>query len=263
MTAAYVAVALIGLVIGSFLNVVIYRVPVRESLIAPASHCPECDSPIRPWHNVPVAGWLVLRGRCRDCRAPISVRYPLVEATTAVLFVAMTAHFGLSAKLPAFLYLSAIAVVLALIDIDVRRLPNSIVLPSYLVGALLFIPAAVQGDWYSIARGLLAMVALFGGYFALILAYPGGMGFGDVKLAGLLGLFLGFVSWSSVLVATFAAFLIGGTAGVLLLLTHRATRKTAIPFGPYMLVGAILAVFVAAPITSWYSSLLGSAALRT
>jgi leader peptidase (prepilin peptidase)/N-methyltransferase len=262
MTLVYITIALIGLSVGSFLNVVIYRVPISESLVAPGSHCPHCEATIRPWHNVPVLGWLVLRGRCHDCKVGISPRYPLVEAMTAALFVAMTAHFGLSAQLPAYLYLSSIAIALSLIDLDVRRLPNVIVIPSYLVGLVLLIPPAIAGDMYSIGRALLAMLALFGAYFALSAAYPGGMGFGDVKLAGLLGLFLGFVSWSSVLVATFAAFLIGGTAGILLLLTRQASRKSAVPFGPFMLLGAILAIFFASPIASWYTALLGSTSMH-
>jgi leader peptidase (prepilin peptidase)/N-methyltransferase len=189
------------------------------------------------------------------------MRYPLVEAGTAALFLAMTIHFGYEPQLPAFLYLSSLAVVLSLIDLDVRRLPNSIVLPSYVVGLALLSLPAIAGDWTSLMRGVAAMAALFAGYLALSLAYPGGMGWGDVKLAGLLGLFLGFLSWSSVLVATFTAFLIGGLVGIGLLLSHRASRKSAIPFGPYMLSGAILAVFIAAPVATWYGSLLGPAGL--
>jgi leader peptidase (prepilin peptidase)/N-methyltransferase len=210
-----------------------------------------------------VLGWFILRGRCHDCHERISARYPLVEALTAALFVAMAVHFGFTPQLPAFLYLSAVAVVLSMIDIDVRRLPNDIVLPSYAVGLALLALPAIAGDWAALVRAILAMAALYGGYFALSLAYPGGMGFGDVKLAGLLGLFLGFVGWTSVLVATFAAFLIAGLVGVALVVARRASRKSAIPFGPFMLTGGVLAVFAAAPIATWYGSLLGSAALRT
>jgi leader peptidase (prepilin peptidase)/N-methyltransferase len=252
-----VPVALLGLAVGSFLNVVIHRVPRAESLLRPGSHCPRCDTAIRARHNVPVLGWLVLRGRCAACREPISARYPLVEAATAVLFVAVTARFGFGWELPAYLYLSAIGISLALIDIDVRRLPNAIVLPSYLVGAALLAPAVIAtGDLWAAARGLLAMAVLWTFYLLLGLLYPGGMGFGDVKLAGLLGLFLGFLGWGPVLVGAFAGFLLGGLAGALMLATRRADRRTAIPFGPYMLAGALVAVFVAAPVAQWYSALL-------
>jgi leader peptidase (prepilin peptidase)/N-methyltransferase len=251
----------LGLVVGSFVNVVIYRVPRGESLLRPGSHCPNCRAAIRPWHNVPVLGWLVLRGRCADCLAPISPRYPLVEAATAALFVAVSARFGPSPVLPAYLYLAAVAIALAMIDVDVMRLPNTIVLPSYLVGAVLLVPVgAVGADWAACGRGALAMAALLAFYLGLAVLYPGGMGLGDVKLAGLLGLYLGWLGWGQVLVGTFAAFLLGGSVGVALLVTRRAGRRTAIPFGPAMLAGALLALFVAGPVLAWYGSILTTSA---
>jgi leader peptidase (prepilin peptidase) / N-methyltransferase len=258
MTVVLLAVAAaLGLAVGSFLNVVIHRLPRGESLVRPGSHCPACHAPVRARHNVPVLGWLVLRGRCADCAARISVRYPLVEAGTGALFVAVTAHFGLAPELPAFLYLVAIAVALAMIDIDVQRLPNAIVLPSYAVGAvLLFGAAALDSDWGAIARGLAAMALLLLAYLALRLAYRGGMGLGDVKLAGLLGLYLGWLGWSWVAVGGFAAFLLGGVLGVGLLATRRAGRGTQVPFGPAMLAGALLAVFAAPAVAGWYLDLL-------
>ena len=256
MTTLLVVVGVLGLAVGSFLNVVIHRVPRGESVVRPGSRCPGCGAPIRARDNVPVLSWLALRGRCAGCGAVISVRYPLVEAGTAVLFVAVTARLGLTAALPAYLYLAAVAVALAVIDLDVRRLPNAIVLPSYLVAAALLAPAVlVRGDWSAAGRSLLAMSALWTFYFVLTLLYPGGMGFGDVKLAGLLGLYLGWLGWSPVWFGTFAGFLLGGAAGGVLLLARRVNRTTAIPFGPAMLAGALLALFVATPIVSWYGSL--------
>ncbi|TQS45392.1 prepilin peptidase [Cryptosporangium phraense] len=242
-----------GLVVGSFLNVVVHRVPRNQSLIRPASHCPACAAPIRFRHNVPVVSWVALGGRCADCRVRIPVRYPLVELATAALFVAITARFGVSWALPAYLYLAAIAVPLALIDLDVQRLPNKIVLPSYAIGAALL---ALTTDWTAAARAIAAMTVLYGGYWLMAVLYPGGMGFGDVKLAGLLGLFLGWLGWSSVWIGTFTGFLLGGTVGIALLVTRRATGKTAIPFGPAMLAGGLLAVFAAAPLANWYFSVL-------
>src|SRR5205823_4860520 len=234
-----------GLVVGSFLNVVIHRVPRGESLLRPGSHCPQCLAPVRPRHNVPVLGWLVLRGECAACRGPIGVRYPLVEIGTGLLFVAVTARFGATAALPAYLYLAAIAVALAVIDVDVQRLPNVIVFPSYAAGTLLLVPAAaVHGHWSALGRGLLAMTLLWIFYFGLSLLYRGGMGFGDVKLAGVLGLYLGWLGWSQVWIGTFAGFLLGGLVGAALLLSRRASRRSAIPFGPSMLAGALLALFV-------------------
>jgi leader peptidase (prepilin peptidase)/N-methyltransferase len=252
-----VVAGVLGLAVGSFANVVIYRVPRAESLVRPGSRCAHCQTPIKPWHNVPVLSWLALRGKCAHCGERISTRYPLVEAATAALFVAVTARFGPVPELPAYLYLAAIGIILAMIDFDVHRLPNAIVLPSYLVGAALLAPAVImRGDWGSAARGLLATAALGGFYFVLAWAYPAGMGLGDVKLAGLLGLYLGWLSWGSVLVGTFAGFALGAVVGVALMATGRAHRRTAVPFGPAMLAGALLALFVAGPVTAWYSALL-------
>jgi leader peptidase (prepilin peptidase)/N-methyltransferase len=249
-------VGLFGLAVGSFLNVVIHRVPRGDSLVRPGSHCPKCGTEVRNRHNIPVLGWVLLRGRCADCAAPISVRYPLVEAGTAALYVAVAAKFGLSWELPAYLYLAAVAIALAAIDIDVLRLPDAIVLPSYAIALILLLPAMIaEHSWAAGLRGLIAAAALYSLYFLLAVLHPG-MGFGDVKLALLLGLYLGWLGWSALAVGAFAGFLLGGLAGAALLLTRRAGRKTRIPFGPYMLAGAFLAVFAAAPVAHWYTSLL-------
>lgn len=250
------AIGLLGLAIGSFLNVVIYRLPRQESILTPGSHCTTCLSPVKARHNVPVFGWLLLRGRCASCRETISARYPMVEAGTAALFVAITLHFGLSAQLPAFLYLAAIGVTLAMIDFDVRRLPDSIVLPSYVVGVLLLMPAgAVTGEWWVATRALIGMAALWSMYFLLALIYPKGMGFGDVKLAGVLGLYLGWLGWGALLIGGFGAFVIGGLGGTALIVSGRASRGSAIPFGPSMITAAVLAVFLAVPIGNWYAAM--------
>jgi len=253
-------VGVLGLVVGSFLNVVIYRVPRAESLIRPGSHCPHCSAEVRNRHNIPVLGWLVLRGRCADCAAPISSRYPLVEAGTAALFVAVALRFGWSWELPAYLYLAAIAVALAAIDLDVMRLPDKIVLPSYAVAVVLLTPAVVaERSWAGALRGLIAAALLYA-FYRILAVLPRGMGGGDVKLAPLLGLYLGWLGWSSVAVGAFAGFLLGGVVGALLIALKLATRKSRIPFGPYMLTGAFVAVFAAAPIATWYSSLLAPTA---
>lgn len=249
-------VGLLGLAVGSFLNVVIYRLPRGESLVRPGSHCPRCGTEIRHRHNIPVLGWLLLGGRCADCRAPIGARYPLVEAGTAALFVAVAARFGWSWELPAYLYLAAIAIALAAIDLDVLRLPDQIVLPSYGVAVVLLVPAAIaEHSWDAALRGLLAAAALYA-FYRLLAVVPRGMGGGDVKLAPLLGFYLGWLGWSSVAVGAFAGFLLGGIVGMALMALRLAHRKSRIPFGPYMLAGAFLAVFAAAPIAGWYTSLL-------
>ncbi|MDT4926991.1 MAG: leader peptidase (prepilin peptidase) / N-methyltransferase [Pseudonocardiales bacterium] len=250
-------IGLAGLAVGSFLNVVIYRVPRHESIVFPASHCPECSEPIKARHNVPVLSWVALRGRCHACKGRISRRYPLVEAGTAVLFAAVTLRFGVSLQLVAYLYLVAIGVVLAMIDFEVRRLPDSITLPSYVVSVLLLMPAgAVDGDWMGAGRALAGMVALLALFFALAIAYPNGLGTGDVKLAGLVGLYLGWLSWNAVFLAAIGSILIAGAAGSAAVATKHATRNLAVPLGPCLIGAAGLALFVAAPVASWYGSLI-------
>lgn len=238
-----VGCAALGLLIGSFLNVVIWRVPQGLSVVRPPSHCPSCGTGVRPRDNVPVLSWLMLRGRCRDCGASISRRYPLVELSTALVFAVVAARLGFDAALPAFLYLGAIGVALWMIDLDVKRLPNAIVLPSYLVaGALLTVGTVATGDWGDLVRAGLGMVALYSFYFLLALIYPAGMGFGDVKLAGVLGLYLGWLGWAEVVTGGFLGFLFGGLVGLGLMAVRRAGRKSQIPFGPFMLSGALVAV---------------------
>lgn len=256
-TAAWAAlVGLLGLAIGSFLNVVIYRVPAGESVLSPPSRCPSCATPIRNRHNVPVLGWLILRGRCFDCKEPISARYPLVEAVTAALFVLVTlriVHLHLAPALPAYLYFAAVGVALAVIDLDHKRLPDKIVLPSYVVVAVLLATAAAfRQDWWALARAGIGAAALFAFYFAIAFAYPAGMGFGDVKLSGILGGVLAYLSWSTLLVGAFGGFLLGALGGIAVLASGRGDRKTAIPFGPFMIVAALLAIFLAAPVADLY-----------
>jgi leader peptidase (prepilin peptidase)/N-methyltransferase len=242
-----------GLAIGSFLNVVIWRVPRGESVNRPPSHCPGCDARIRPYDNVPVLSWLLLRGRCRDCRTAISGRYPLVELATAALFVAMAIRFGAHAVLPAFLYLAAIGVALSLIDLDTKRLPNAIVLPSYVVAAVLLGGAAITGhDGDRAIRAVVGMVGYYGVFLLLRLAYPKGMGFGDVKLAGVLGLYLGWLGYGVLVVGAFGGVVLGGVVGVALLASKRAGRKSAVPYGPFMVAGALVAVFAGAQLAHAY-----------
>jgi leader peptidase (prepilin peptidase)/N-methyltransferase len=245
--------AVVGLLVGSFLNVVIWRVPRGESIVSPPSHCPGCDRPVRPRDNVPVLSWLLLRGRCRDCGEGISVRYPLVEAGTAAIFAVLTLRIGLDPALPAFLYLGAVGVALAMIDLDVKRLPNVIVLPSYIVALVLLTGAAlVQGELSPLLGAVLGMAALFALYFLLALVYPAGMGLGDVKLAGVLGLYLGWLGWAEVVTGAFLGFFFGGLVGMALMVGRRAGRKSQIPFGPFMLVGALAAILWGAPLADLY-----------
>jgi leader peptidase (prepilin peptidase) / N-methyltransferase len=245
LLAAYAG--LLGLVIGSFGNVVVARLPAGGSLVTPSSRCPHCGNAIRARHNVPLVGWLVLRGRCADCRGRISARYPLVEVGTAVLYVALSLRLDridLLPALPAYLYIGAAGLVLALIDLDSRRLPDAIVLPSYVVLAVLLAAASAwRQEWADLERAAAGGAALYCFYFAIAFAYPAGMGLGDVKLSGLLGGVLGYLSWGSLLVGAFAGFLLGSIAGVAVMTFWGGTRKTALPFGPFMIAGALVGIF--------------------
>jgi len=249
--------AVLGLVVGSFLNVVAWRLPRGKSVASPPSHCPACDAPVRARDNVPVLSWALLRGRCRDCGSPISLRYPAVELLTAGVFALLAWRIGLEPELPAFLYLGAVGVALALIDLDIKRLPNSLTLPSYAVGAaLLGLAALADADLAAYLRALLGMLTLFAFYFLLAFIYPAGMGFGDVKLAGVLGMYLGWLGWGVLAVGGFLGFLLGGLVGGALMMAKRAGRKTAIPFGPFMLAGALLAVLWGHEIAAAYTGTL-------
>lgn len=252
MVVPVVVAAVLGLVVGSFLNVVIHRVPRGESVVRPGSRCPACGKEIRARHNVPVFGWLVLRGRCADCGVRIGVRYPLVELATSALFAALAARLAVP-DLPAFLYFGAIGIALALIDLDCRRLPNAIVLPAYPVLAVLLTGSALwRHDGWSLARAAIGGAALFAFFLLLVLAYPAGMGWGDVKLAGLLGLTLGYLSWSALVVGALAGFVLGAVTGVAVIAARRGDRRTALPFGPFMIAGALLAIFLGGPIARFY-----------
>lgn len=268
-------IGVFGLLIGSFLNVVVYRVPAKRSIVSPPSACPHCGAPIRWADNIPVVSWIVLRGKCRDCGAPISVRYPLVELGTGVFFAGVALWFLLT-QLPsdpwsniqttvasvlaliAYLYLAATSIALALIDLDTRTLPNRIVAPGYIVGiVLLGTSALLAGDLAALPTAAIGAAALFLFYFLLVLAYPRGMGMGDVKLAGLLGLFLGFLGWQAIVVGAFAAFLLGGVYAIVLVALRRASSKTAVPFGPWMLLGAWLGILFGSDIMGTYLGLFG------
>lgn len=260
MTAVLLAFCgLFGLLIGSFLNVVIWRVPRGESIIRPPSHCPGCDQPIAPRDNIPVISWLMLRGRCRHCSTRISVRYPLVELATGALFVGVAAKIGAHAALPAFLYVAAVSIALALIDLEHFRLPDPLTLPSYPVGVVLLLVAAiVNSDWWPFERALIGMAALFAFYDVVAFIAPRGMGGGDVKLSGVLGLYLGWLGWAQLAVGAFMAFLVGGVVSIGLVLFAGAGRKTRVPFGPFMLVGAFIGIFAGHSIGHAYTSAMGN-----
>jgi leader peptidase (prepilin peptidase) / N-methyltransferase len=235
-----------GLVIGSFLNVVIARLPQARSLWAPPSACPGCGSAIAWRDNIPLLSFLLLRGRCRACAAPISWRYPLVEALTAVLFGFAWVAFGSSlVDFVSAATLLAALVAITLIDLRYQIIPDAITLPGVLAGLLASL-ASQRISWLESAAGFLLGTGLF---VAVIVLSRGGMGGGDLKLGAMLGAFLG---WKALLVALFVAVVLGGVTAVAVLASGRLARKDAIPFGPFLAVGGAVALFWGNALVAWY-----------
>lgn len=229
---------------GSFLNVVIHRLPARASLISPGSHCPQCGHPIRWYHNVPVMGWLVLRGRCRDCGVPIPWRYPAVEALTAALFAVAYLVYGAQPRTLLIMAFLAALVAVTFIDIDHLIIPDRIVLPGAVIGLAASISLEPESWWEYV------VAAVGGAAFLLVLGllWAGGMGMGDVKMALMMGAVLG----SSIIVALFLAFLVGGLGGIVLLATKVKSRKDKLPFGPYLALGSVVAAIFGSQILDLY-----------
>ena len=243
----FLVAGLLGLVAGSFLNVVIHRVPLRESVIFPTSHCPVCGEPIKPRDNLPLISYVLLRGQCRSCKARISLRYPLVEALTGILFAGAAFEFGLSLELLSALALILTLVALAGTDLEHRLLPNVIVGPAALTGFVLSVLASPERWWIY----LVSSVAVAGGLFALALVYPGGMGMGDVKMGGMLGAFLGPYA----ALAVFLGALCGAITGGVLMAAGKVRRRHALPFGVFMALGGIVALFAGPELWGLYLDL--------
>jgi leader peptidase (prepilin peptidase)/N-methyltransferase len=238
MAAGAVLAGILGLLVGSFLNVVVWRLPRGESLVRPRSRCPSCGTAIRPWDNIPVVSWLVLRGRCRDCGARIAPRYPLVELATGVLYALVVVAKDDALDIALGLLLVTALVPITLIDLELRLIPNAITLPA----AVAALVAGAVLDVGHVPEQLIAGAAAGGFFLVAALAYPRGMGVGDVKLAGMLGLYLG----RAVAPAIFAALILGVVVGAAIIARKGAKegRKTAVPFGPFLAAGALIAFFV-------------------
>jgi leader peptidase (prepilin peptidase)/N-methyltransferase len=242
----------VGLMVGSFLNVVIHRVPQRASVVRPPSACPSCGEQIAPRDNIPVLSWLLLRGRCRHCSARISIRYPLVELATAALFVAVAAEFHDDLVLPAYLVLAACLLAISFIDLEHFIVPNRILIVACALGAPLLTLAAAADGWGHLRGSLYGGVLGLGLLLAIHLVNPRGMGMGDVKLAGVLGLYVGFLGAGHVLLGLFLGFLLGSVIGLLLIATGLRSRRDHIPFAPFLAAGAMLTLFVGSTFLDWY-----------
>lgn len=246
MVIAYTAI--LGLLIGSFLTVVVDRVPRGKSVVAPGSACGSCGLELGPMDLVPVFSWLALRGRCRRCRTKIGVEPLILETVNASLFVALAIHFGLSWELAAFCVLAAGLVSLSWIDLKIKKLPRAIIYVTAVIGVPLLVIAAVvrhepRRMWMMLLGATCALV-----FMAVVYAVSrGGMGDGDVRLSPLLGAYLGWLNPGFVAVGLFLAFLSGAVVGLVLMALGRGGRKTAVPFGPFLAVGTIAAVWLGQP----------------
>lgn len=240
---------IVGLAVGSFLNVVIHRVPRHQSVSRPRSACPGCRAEIAPRDNIPVVSWVLLRGRCRRCGEPISIRYPAVESLTAVLFVAVALRFGDSWTLPVAAAFVAGLVALAFCDLEHFLLPKRIVYPTLVICAGFMVAgAATSGDWKRLAVAAACGLGAFAIFFLVNFANPAWLGFGDVRLAGLLGMALGWLGVSYLVAGILVANLVGVAVIGALIAAGRAKRKTPVPYGVFLSLGAIVAVFAGGPI---------------
>lgn len=251
------AAAILGLVFGSFATVVAHRLPRDESVVTGRSKCPNCGRTITAIENIPVISYVVLRGRCRGCGARISPRYPLIELGTAVLFALAAWKFGFTAEAFVFAAFFWALVVLTVIDFEHKLLPDRIVYPTFVIAWVsLIVIALVREDLAPLVNAGIGAV-VFGGFFFLVaLIYPAGMGGGDIKLAFVLGTMLGFVEGIGVvLVGMFLSFLVGAAAGIGVMVATGKGRKSQVPFGPFLALGTILAIFWGRPLLDEYTSL--------
>ena len=256
---------ILGLVIGSFLNVCIHRIPREMSIVSPPSSCPGCGAPIRPYDNIPLLSYLLLRGRCRSCGMAISVRYPLVELLNGLLYLAVMHAFGIGWHLPFQFAFASAMIVITLIDLDFQIIPDVISLPGIalgLAGASLFLPDPFgpAGGSFSASRlvgfwnSLIGAVAGFGLFYLIAvlgkaMAKTDAMGGGDLKMMAMIGAFMG---WKSVLLTTFVGSLAGSIIGIVLMILRGRERKLKIPFGPFLAAGALVSLFFGGRILRWY-----------
>lgn len=239
-----VVAGVLGLAVGSFLNVVIARVPERVSVVSPPSRCPWCETPIAPRDNIPVVSWLLLRGSCRSCGMAISARYPFVELLTAGLWVGAAWRFRGSWEIVPYCLGFSGLVALSFIDLDTKLLPKRVVWPlaGLVLASFLAVAATGDGTWDDVQRALLGALVSTLAVGVIWFVYPRGMGFGDVRFEVVLGLLAGWISRGTVAAGFFLAFLLGGVLSLVLLATRIRGRKDAIPFGPWLALGCVVAV---------------------
>ena len=258
MTLGVILAFVLGLIFGSFGTVAAHRIPRRETIVTGRSKCPNCGRKIKAHENVPVVSYLILRGRCPGCGTKISLRYPLIELVTGVLFALAVVKFEVTVTAVVYAAFFWVLVVLTVIDLEHKLLPNRIVYPTFVVGwAGLVIAALVDGDTERLRSAALGAVVFGGFFFVVAFVYPAGMGGGDVKLAFVLGTFVGYAGGvGAVLAGMFASFLLGGVIGIIAMRFSGKGRKTKIPFGPFLALGSVIAVFLGERIAEGYVEFL-------
>jgi len=245
-----VLIFILGLIVGSFSNVCIYRIPRNESIIYPASHCPKCRSKIKPVDNIPLLSFILLKGRCRNCKSKISIQYPIVELLTGLIYLIIYLTYGLSVQTLIYIILSSALIIIAFIDLNEQIVPDVISLPGIAIGFIIsfFVP------YISFINSALGVVV--GGGIILIIGLAGSvifkkeaMGGGDVKLAAMIGAFLG---WRYIIISLFLGFFLGALAGIILILSKIKSREDVVPFGPFIVLGSFITLLWGDKIITWY-----------
>ena len=245
-----VLIFILGLIVGSFSNVCIYRIPRNESIIYPASHCPKCRSKIKPVDNIPLLSFILLKGRCRNCKSKISIQYPIVELLTGLIYLIIYLTYGLSVQALIYIILSSALIIIAFIDLNEQIVPDVISLPGIVIGFIL----SFFVHYISFINSALGV--LVGGGIILIIGLGGSvifkkeaMGGGDVKLAAMIGAFLG---WRYIIISLFLGFFLGALAGIFLIISKIKSREDVVPFGPFIVLGSFITLLWGEKIISWY-----------
>jgi len=245
-----ILIFILGLIVGSFSNVCIYRIPKNESIVYPASHCPKCRSKIKPVDNIPLLSFILLKGRCRNCKSKISIQYPIVELLTGLIYLIIYLIYGLNIQTLVYIILSSALIIIAFIDLNEQIVPDVISLPGIVIGFIIsffvsyisFINSALG---VFVGGGIILVIGLTGS----VIFKKEAMGGGDVKLAAMIGAFLG---WRYIIISLFLGFFIGALAGIILILSKIKSREDAIPFGPFIVLGSFITLFWGEQIISWY-----------
>ena len=245
-----VLIFILGLIVGSFSNVCIYRIPKNESIVYPASHCPKCHSPIKPVDNIPLLSYILLKGRCRNCKSKISIQYPIVEFLTGLTYLIIYLTYGLSIQSLIYIILSSALIIIAFIDLNEQIVPDVISLPGIVIGFILsfFVPYISfinSGLGVIVGGGTILIIGLGGS----VIFKKEAMGGGDVKLAAMIGAFLG---WRFIIISLFLGFFLGALAGIILIMSKIKSREDVVPFGPFIILGSFITLLWGEKIISWY-----------